>query len=141
MNSKKFKCSVGFISIVLLGLLINLGIFLVKATKDDKQEEIIILDNSKINVDDSRYFKIGDIDGDGISEVITFKSIDKNSSFQWILNTYHKDKDIWIPILSRIFTEDISGYIHNVDIGNFDNDLAHEIIIASWEGNSSKIYL
>ncbi len=73
--------------------------------------------------------------------IVTFKSIDKNSSFQWILNTYHKDKEMWIPLLSRIFTDDVSGFIHKVDIGNFDNDIAQEIIIISWEGNASKIYL
>ncbi|KKN53036.1 hypothetical protein LCGC14_0606660 [marine sediment metagenome] len=142
-----------FVSVVLIGLLINPNFFLIKANKDDNanedvkakkddnQEEIIILDNSKINVDDSQLFTIGDIDGDGISEVITFKSDNKDSGMQWIINTYHKDNDIWFPVMSKIYSEDISGFIHKVDIGNFDNDVTQEIIIASWKGNSSKIYL
>jgi len=139
---KRFKIkTVLFLSFVLLGLLINSEIFLVKATKDDTQEETIILDKTKINVDESQCFTIGDIDGDGISEVITFKSINNDSGVQWIINTYHKDNDIWFPILSKIYTEDVSGFIHKVDIGNFDEDEAQEIIIASWENYSSKIYL
>ena len=139
---KKFKMkTVLFISVVLIGLLINSNIFLVKATKDANQEEIIILDDTKINVDDSRYFTIGDIDGDGTSEVITFNSITNDSGVQWIINTYHKKKSIWSPVLSKIYTEEVSGFIHKVDIGNFDNDEAQEIIIASWENATSKIYL
>ncbi len=91
-----------------------------RSANDQNQEEIIILDESKIDVANARYFTIGDIDDDGISEVITFKSIKENSSFQWIMNTYHKDTEIWVPILSKIFTDDVSGFIHKVDIGNFE---------------------
>ncbi len=57
------------------------------------------------------------------------------------MNTYHKDKNIWFPVLSKIYTENVSGFIHKADIGNFDKHIAQEIIIASWEENSSKIYL
>jgi len=139
---KRFKIkTVSFITIVLIGLLLNPRIYLVNAKEDYNQEEIIILDKSKINIDDSRCFTIGDIDGDGISEVITFKSIKEDSGVQWIINSYHKDNNIWFPVLSKIYTEGVSGSIHKVDIGNFDKDDAQEIIIASWEDDTSKIYL
>ncbi|MHA2009665.1 MAG: hypothetical protein ACXABO_14380 [Promethearchaeota archaeon] len=130
-----------FVSTFLILQLLNPGIYAVKAENDNNQEEIIILDESKINVADARHFTIGDIDGDEISEVITFKSKVKDSGAQWIINTYHKDKKIWFPVLSKIITEKVSGHIHNVDVGNFDNDNAQEIIIATRERDSSKIYL
>ncbi len=138
MKRLKMK-TILFVSVILIGLLINPSFFLVKAKKDDNQEEIIILDETKINVDDSRCFTVGDIDGDGISEVITFKSFNKGSGFQWIINTYHKDNEIWFPVLSKNYTEDVSEHIYKVDIGNFDNDEAQEIIIATWGETSSKI--
>lgn len=128
-----------FVSVILIGLFINPSFFLVKAKKDDNQEEIIILDETKINVDDSRCFTVGDIDGDGISEVITFKSFNKGSDFQWIINTYHKDNEIWFPVLSKNYSEDVSEHIYKVDMGNFDYDNAQEIIIATWGDTSSKV--
>jgi len=140
MKRIKMK-TIFFISIILSVQLLLLNLIPVKAEDDDNQEEIIILDESKINVDNARCFTIGDIDGDKISEVITFKSNVKDSGTQWIINTYHKDKKIWFPVFSKIITEKVSGHIHNVDVGNFDEDEAQEIIIASWEGGSSKIYL
>lgn len=140
MKRIKMK-TIFFISIILSVQLIFLNIIPVKGEDDNNQEEIIILDGSKINVDNAKCFTVGDIDGDKRSEVITFKSNVKDSGAQWIINTYHKDKKIWFPVLSKIITEKVSGHIHNVDVGNFDEDEAQEIIIASWEGDSSKIYL
>lgn len=140
MKRIKIK-TIFFISIILSVQFLHLNIIPVKAENDNNQEEIIILDESKINVDNAKRFTVGDIDGDKRSEVITFKSTVKDSGAQWIINTYHKDKKIWFPVLSKIITEKVSGHIHKVAIGNFDKDIAQEIIIASWEGDSSKIYL
>lgn len=115
---KRIKMKIFFyISIILSVQLLLFTIIPVKADNDKNQEEIIILDESKIKVNDAKHFTIGDIDGDEISEVITFKSKVKDSGTQWIINTYHKDKNIWFPVLSKIITEKISGHIHNVDVG------------------------
>lgn len=113
----------------------------VRGESEDNKEEIVIVDETKINVNAARLFAIGDIDGDKESEVITFKSIVLDPQVQWIINTYHIDGEIWSPVLTEVIIKDVVGHIIKVDIGNFDTDEAQEIIIASWEGNSSKILL
>jgi hypothetical protein len=112
----------------------------VKAKEDDNKE-VVILDDSNINVAYAKHFTLGDIDGDGISEIITFDSDVKDSGTHWTISTHYQKKNIWIPDLSIFVTEKVSGHIHNVDIGNFDKDKAHELIIASWQGHTSRIYL
>ena len=130
-----------FISIILSVQFLFLNIYLVRAEDDIDQEEIIILDDSKINVVNAKHFIIGDINADQRAEVVTFKSKVKDSGAQWIINAYHVDDNIWFPVLSKIISENVAGHIYKVDVGNFDNDAAQEIIIASWENDGSKIYL
>lgn len=139
---KKIKSKILLIVSIILSVQFFIsGMNTVRADENNSPEEIIILDESKINVGEAKHFAFGDIEGDQISEVITFKSFVRDSGTQWIINTYRTVPDIWYPVLSREISEKVSGHIHKADVGNFDNDLAEEIVIASWEGNSSKIYL
>jgi len=108
---------------------------------NESEDDIVILDESKINVLDSKHFSIGDINGDGIKELITLKSYTTEIDTICKIQIYKKNAENWDLYVDPIQL-DLPGLVQKVGMGNFDQDQEEEIVIANRiTANSTQIYI
>jgi PKD repeat protein len=104
-------------------------------------DNIIILDESKVDVANIKSFTMGDVDGDDIDELIAFKTSIKNNISSTMILLYENDRDNWI-LKNPPFYLELQGSVYLSKAANFNTDNRDAVITCNINGeNNSLVYL